>query len=62
MTDGKTQEPTKNELALHHSSISLFARNLIYQRNMSAECGGTVDVVRQGCGVMLRELTQLKLS
>lgn len=58
MTDGKIQEPIKDELALHRSSISLFARDSICQRGKAAE---TVDAVRQSYGVMFRGLAQARM-
>lgn len=61
MPDDKTHEPIKEELTLHHSSISLIARNLIDQGGKGPKCNGTVDAERQLCGVTLRDLAQARL-
>lgn len=61
MCDDKAHELIKEELTLHHSSISPIARNRIYQRGKGAKCNGAVDADRQLYGVMLRGLAQARL-
>lgn len=62
MTDGSTQEPMKDELTIHLSSISPFARDLIHQRGIAAECREAAHAARQIDGANFPELTQLRLS